>query len=378
MGTTAEKLTYLNTTKAQIKDGINRLGGELTNLDTFREYKEALDDIYDKLPKVTGTGSDIYLTPTLQGGLNILPIGNTEQDTYTRKNLLSSENINTTVAGVTYQSQTDGTILATGTKSGGSYANLTNNIVTLENDTYSSTMFLLNGTIRKDGVGTSPSVYLVNQDNTSKTYNIGEIGQAGKTQIIEAGTYFIRVAVWSDNILFTNAKIGFMLVKGSTIPTTFEKYVGGIPSPNPSYPQDVKVVTGDNQVVVSNSDNTQSQTYTLHLGSLELCKIGDYQDVILGTKDNWKVVRNVGHIVSYNGETITTDYISTTGELSTGAEVYYGLSISTEETITDTTLINELNELQDLLSYDGTTNITITSDSDNAQMIAQVSALKGE
>ena len=116
----------------------------------------------------------------------------------------------------------------------------------------------------------------------------------------------------------------------------------------------------------------QEQSITLHLGSLELCKIGDYQDVITGSKDNWKVVRNVGHIVSYNGETITTDYISTTGELSTGAEVYYGLSISTEETITDTTLINELNGLQDMLSYDGTTNITITSDSDNAQMSVEV------
>ena len=176
----------------------------------------------------------------------------------------------------------------------------------------------------------------------------------------------------------------------------------------------------------------QEQTYTLHLGSLELCKIGDYQDYITGTKDNWKVVRNVGKVTFVGPENWqrSTNYTNTTmyylehglsnivadpflsnyftfmlgnddiphirwggtgnsrflifspilndidsfkSWLSThNTIVYYELATPIEETITDTTLINDLNNLQDLLSYDGTTNITITSASSNAQMIVEV------
>lgn len=48
--------------------------------------------------------------------------------------------------------------------------------------------------------------------------------------------------------------------------------------------------------------------------------------------DEWdaqtgKGIRRCGVIASYNGETISTPYISTTGELSTGAMVVYGLSV---------------------------------------------------
>lgn len=42
--------------------------------------------------------------------------------------------------------------------------------------------------------------------------------------------------------------------------------------------------------------------------------------------DNEKEIHNWGKIASYNGETITTEYISTTGQLTTGAAVYYKLT----------------------------------------------------
>ena len=52
--------------------------------------------------------------------------------------------------------------------------------------------------------------------------------------------------------------------------------------------------------------------------------------------------------------------------------IYYQLATPVEETITDTTLINDLNKLQELLSYDGTTNITVISEDTNAQMEVEV------
>lgn len=54
--------------------------------------------------------------------------------------------------------------------------------------------------------------------------------------------------------------------------------------------------------------------------------LSDYIDIGSG-----KVIRNVGIIESYNGEEITTDYLSTTGELSAGATVIYALQNSIEE-----------------------------------------------
>ena len=52
--------------------------------------------------------------------------------------------------------------------------------------------------------------------------------------------------------------------------------------------------------------------------------------------------------------------------------LYYILATPVEETITDTQLIESLNNMYQAMGYDGTTNITITSDSNNAQMTAEV------
>lgn len=78
MGTTAEKLTYLNETKGKIKDSINLTGAGITNEDTFRSYAVKLRDglvqvlndngetLYNNFPKVSGTGNNISLSNTLE------------------------------------------------------------------------------------------------------------------------------------------------------------------------------------------------------------------------------------------------------------------------------------------------------------------------
>ena len=78
MGTTAEKLTYLNTTKEKIRDSINLTGANLTSEDTFRSYatklnkglidiiNNGIDNLYSNFPKVSGIGSNLSLTPTYE------------------------------------------------------------------------------------------------------------------------------------------------------------------------------------------------------------------------------------------------------------------------------------------------------------------------
>lgn len=74
------------------------------------------------------------------------------------------------------------------------------------------------------------------------------------------------------------------LETGSTA-TFYEPYVGGMASPNPDYPQDIQVVTGMQTVTIS--DGVNSQDYTVNLGSLELAKIGTYEDYIYKSGGNW-------------------------------------------------------------------------------------------
>ena len=71
-----------------------------------------------------------------------------------------------------------------------------------------------------------------------------------------------------------------------------------------------------------------------------------------------KYTQMVGHIESYNGENITTPYMSTTGQLSTGAEVYYVLD---EPVVTDISA-DELTAYRALHTYDGVTVVSTAED----------------
>lgn len=101
----------------------------------------------------------------------------------------------------------------------------------------------------------------------------------------------------------------------------------------------------------------KGQEHPIDLGDIELAKIGNYQDRIYKNDGKWYIEKHVGKIASYAGETISTDYISTTGQLTTGATVYYALATPTTTEITDTTLLAQLNFIANL--YGGTNNITL-------------------
>lgn len=76
---TATKLTYLNDTKQLLKENINNLGGNLTN-EPFRQYASVLEGIYERLPKVSGIGASLSLSPSLRGKIKLNEIqGNTLQ-----------------------------------------------------------------------------------------------------------------------------------------------------------------------------------------------------------------------------------------------------------------------------------------------------------
>lgn len=52
MGTTTDKLNYLNATKGLIKDALNNLGAEITDETTFRDYVDKINDLYEEYPNL--------------------------------------------------------------------------------------------------------------------------------------------------------------------------------------------------------------------------------------------------------------------------------------------------------------------------------------
>lgn len=67
MGTISDKLTYLNTTKTMLRDSLNKYGSNILTTDTFRSYDTKLNDIYDKLPKITQSGAGFTLENVQNG-----------------------------------------------------------------------------------------------------------------------------------------------------------------------------------------------------------------------------------------------------------------------------------------------------------------------
>lgn len=147
-----------------------------------------------------------------------------------------------------------------------------------------------------------------------------------------------------------------------------------IAQPTPEFPGTIQTVAGEQTIVVSDGAN-QSQSLTVDLGSIELCKIGSYQDYIYKSGGDWYVHKEIGKIASYNGESITTDYISTTGQLSTGATVYYVLTSTTNTQITDNTLIGQLEAVLGADTYDGQTVISGSASGEPPVLRAAVSVL---
>ena len=236
------------------------------------------------------------------------------------------------------------------------------------------------------------------------------------------------------------AKLSNIQIEAGSTATSYEPYGGGIPVPNPDYPQAVNVVTGTQTITIS--DGTNSQTYTVDLGSIELCKIGDYQDYIYKSGDDWYVHKAIGKITYTGDSSEDWQYSSTSGGPfriaipnskyytsnnvaplvycdyytpavwnsitsyryavtafnnnvlpfrntditslddwktwlgSHNMTVYYPFATPTDTQITDVSLINQLNALDMAHSYDGETNIVISATGTNLPAIAKVTVTK--
>lgn len=438
MGTTSEKLTYLNTTKEKIRDSINLTGANIGTSDTFRSYATKLklglidiinngtDTLYSNFPKVSGIGSNLSLTPTYEAPMKLNEIqGDTLQDgTPTPDSPVPIQNV-TGLQNVTISN-------ADNTQSNTYEVNLGKNLYDVSTCT--------NAYINSTGVITSANTNLLTDyikiDNTQK-YTIS----------LNTEFYFIGCAYYDKNKTYLSRDtINNSSSLTITIPNNTEYIRIWM-----SYATNTNISkTSVMQYEPMIEKGTQRTLYSEYFTPIELNKIGIYQDYIYKSNGNWYLHQEIGKVILDGSENITNpsntgysntilrfnitvadkkygksgtivddilsnnftceklDYDARTIESIAGhaAEhiviifidksrlstenvqgfktwlsthntmVYYVLATPTDTLITNTELIEDLETLYTAKSQEGTTNISITSE--DLEMILNISALRGE
>ena len=194
------------------------------------------------------SGKTVTFDSELERSLSFQINGNTEQTTYDGKNKFNY--ITTLISsnyGLTNKINADGSITTTGkpTRDYASIVSSYNITDELEDgETYTLSQALASDKVyaqinlrKKDGTYTYLSTNLDNRKHIS--FKVDKTTYASYTLKVQTST----MAVWGDESLTINNK--YMLCKGTdTADTSFEPYVGGQPSPNPDYPQEIVNVKG--------------------------------------------------------------------------------------------------------------------------------------
>ena len=99
-------------------------------------------------------------------------------------------------------------------------------------------------------------------------------------------------------------------------PTAYEPYTGGRPSPSPDYPQPIEITDQPVTVTIKGGTEQQSITLTPPRPFTKWDKLEKVDGV-------WCWVYQSRWVESYTDESITGEYISTTGGLDVGAKICY-------------------------------------------------------
>lgn len=174
--------------------------------------------------------------------MDMMLYGKSEQFTTIGKNLLKIRDGTQTIRGVTVTAK-DGVVALKGTATESGWAILTVDSFVLDG------MCILSSNITAD-------IRVTVANKSFKT-----VLEQGKSATLENAEVSKVCFIVTGGKTYDISNILIQIEKGS-VATSYEPYTGGIPSPNPSYPQEIKSVV--NPIVkLSNEDGTKSQTVTL-------------------------------------------------------------------------------------------------------------------
>lgn len=186
--------------------------------------------IISQMPKVPGEGTEFTMENTIEAQFaEFLPGGNTEQETTNGYQLLHDSDGSKTLNGVTFTENTeDGSVLINGTAT----ANTTFEYFNKQWTTFPAGTYRLSGT-PSSASATTHRLICWKEGWTVLGTDIGN----GTTITLSEDTKIRVQIVIASGTTINNAVYRPMLEVGSTT-HSWEKYTGGIASPNVDYPQE--------------------------------------------------------------------------------------------------------------------------------------------
>lgn len=226
-----KSLEEVNKTLQKHTEDITAVNNELTS------QSKAIGELADK--KITkfyaSSQGDSTLSDSDDGKMqDMMLYGKSEQKQYSGKNLLNVTGETKTVRGITCTKNEDGTYTFSGTATD-------NAVFTIKSDIpVDGKTYRLVGCPKAMSLSTAYIDVSNNVNNASK-----DTGNGATISFTGEYTYTVIIVVMKgytcNNLLFKP-----MLVDADKYPNAtyddFEPYVGGIPSPNPDYPQEIKSV----------------------------------------------------------------------------------------------------------------------------------------
>lgn len=210
--------------------------------------------------------------------------GNTYQQTYSGTNLFNTDTFvsKNTSGDVTVIDKNSFTMYDDGNGGGWKYASFeVGNITPNTNYSMKYTQVDSKSASGNTWINIRPTggSSIINQTYTSGTqihFNSGE----NTTSL----TFQFYAQAGAGSVAANTATVSNIQLNVGSSTIAYEPYTGGIPAPNPDYPQAVQTVTGEQTITIS--DGANSEEFHISLGSIELCKIGNYRDKIFNNDPN--------------------------------------------------------------------------------------------
>ncbi|MBR4486445.1 hypothetical protein IKS57_03705, partial [bacterium] len=199
------------------------------------------DELYSNFPKTTGEGVEIALNNTFKAPMEIDLKGNTEQTTYTGKNLFDKNNLNTKNVYLDSSNKIIGTSSGNGTLYIPCEPNTTYTVSKTE--LFGDDRFCIFDTIDIPTIND----YALSYEGLRSGYNNAMSLTITTSSNANYLCMFVKANTTSPAKTFEEIAETIQVEKNSTA-TSYEPYVGGTASPNPDYPQDIRVVKGNNTI----------------------------------------------------------------------------------------------------------------------------------
>lgn len=245
--------------------------------------------------EISGEGSQFTLQDTIDGNVldSVQLKGNTTQHTYSGKNLFNFESQEQSYVYRATLTKSSNSFTVTNTAEGLAYVTLS--YITFKPNTTYTVSYNKSGNFLKCAMFQGDYTIFGNESSSNTL-----------TFTTTSSVYTLALGIYPAYGVDKSCTLSNIQIEEGSTATSYEPYVGGIPAPNPDYPQEVNTVTGRQVVKVYGKNLWDSSTYLPYW----ISNTGELnEDPNSALFDYIQVSGNTAYTASFNGaETLQISY----------------------------------------------------------------------